>query len=85
MVKNAAAISTTNLQLDCEFAAAEWKRIFVDVLIRLMPEINPDAADEVADAEHLKSPHLSPGRIAEQYAEDERLKARNPVTKPYQT
>jgi len=42
---------TTVINLRTNFAASLWKVAFADTLIRLCPEMNPDAADEVADAE----------------------------------
>lgn len=59
----------TILQLNTEFAGAEWKRMFAEELIRRIPDINPDAADEVSDANYLLYPHRSPICTAAEYAQ----------------
>ena len=74
-VRTAAVTSKTNVLLNCDSATAEWKRIFVDVLLRLMPDINPDAAEEVADAQHLLFSHHSPACSATKYAQHANAKA----------
>ena len=35
------------VQLNTEFPGSEWKRAFADELIRRVPDINPDKADEL--------------------------------------
>ncbi len=59
----------TLLQLHTEFAGAQWKRVFAEELIRRVPDINPDSADEVADAQYLLHPHRSPACTAAEYAQ----------------
>lgn len=61
----------TLLQLHTEFPGARWKRVFAEELIRRLPDINPDAADEVADAQYLLYPHRSPACTAVEYAHAE--------------
>ncbi len=63
------------LQLNTAFAGAEWKRAFSEDLIRRLPDINPDAADEVADAQYLLYPHRSPTCAAAEYAQAEQAPA----------
>lgn len=64
------------LQLNVEFAGADWKRAFAEELIRRLPGINPDAADEVADALYLRYPHRSPACTAAEVAQTEQAPAR---------
>ena len=59
----------TLLHLNTEFAGAQWKRDFAEELIRRLPDINPDAADEVADAQYLLYAHRSPACTAAEYAQ----------------
>jgi hypothetical protein len=66
---------TTVINLRTNFAASLWKVAFADTLIRLCPEMNPDAADEVADAEvgHGKDadPIVAASRWARQHGFDD--------------
>ena len=59
----------TLLHLNTEFAGAQWKRVFAEELIRRLPDINPDAADEVADAQYLLYAHRSPACTAAECAQ----------------
>jgi len=42
------------LVLNTEFPSSPWRRAFADALIRLRPELNPDAADELSDSAFLR-------------------------------
>jgi len=46
----------------------DWKCAFVDVVMRLCPDINPDAADEASDTEFCKgvAPSLAAALWVEQ-------------------
>jgi len=46
----------------------DWRRRFADSLIKLVPEINPDAADELSDSQFLESAGEPPDRAALNYA-----------------
>jgi hypothetical protein len=59
----------TLLQLNTEFVGAQWKRVFAEELIRRIPDINPDSADEVADAQYPLYPNRSPACTAAEYAQ----------------
>ena len=50
------------------FDSAPWKQSFADTLIRLCPALNPDVADEVADAEYRASKELGPKVAAARWA-----------------
>jgi hypothetical protein len=45
-----------------------WRRSFADALIRMQPELNPDAADELSDVAYLRMADLDPERAASLYA-----------------
>jgi hypothetical protein len=55
------------VQLKADFPSAEWKRDFADTLIRLCPDMNPDAADEVSDSQYLIASSVAPQAAAERY------------------
>jgi hypothetical protein len=42
------------------FRRSAWRRQFADCLIKLRPDMNPDAADELSDKEYLLTPQLHP-------------------------
>jgi hypothetical protein len=42
------------------FRRSAWRRQFADCLIKLRPDMNPDAADELSDRQYLLSAHLHP-------------------------
>lgn len=42
-----------------------WRRVFADELIRLRPDLNPDAADELSDAAFLRHADLEPSQTAQ--------------------
>ncbi|MDE2371102.1 MAG: hypothetical protein KGN16_19185 [Burkholderiales bacterium] len=44
-----------------------WRHAFADALIRLRPDLNPDAADELSDAAWLRHAELDPRDAAELY------------------
>lgn len=48
-----------------------WRQSFTDTLIRLCPALNPDVADEVADAEYRVNKELGPKLAAARWAERE--------------
>lgn len=47
-----------------EFPSSSWRRLFADALIRLRPDMNPDAADELSDVAFLSLGELEPGSAA---------------------
>lgn len=46
----------------------DWRRRFADSLIQLVPDMNPDAADELSDSQFLQSSKRPPDRAALDYA-----------------
>jgi hypothetical protein len=50
--------------LSAEFPSSSWRRAFADALIRLRPDMNPDAADELSDSAFLSHADLAPGVAA---------------------
>lgn len=50
--------------LSAEFPSSSWRRSFADALIRLRPDMNPDAADELSDSAFLTLADLEPGDAA---------------------
>jgi hypothetical protein len=50
--------------LTSEFPSSSWRRAFASALIRLHPELNPDAADELADAAYPRLANLDPDQAA---------------------
>jgi len=50
--------------LSAEFPSSSWRRSFADTLIRLRPDMNPDAADELSDSAFLTLGDLEPGDAA---------------------
>lgn len=62
----------TFLQLKTGFEGAGWKRAYAEASIRRTADINPDAADEFADAQHLLHSHHSPECSAAEYAQHQR-------------
>lgn len=57
-------VSTLNGRVD----SAAWKQSFTDALIGLCPDLNPDSADEVADAEYGAHKVLGPKSAAALWA-----------------
>ncbi|MBN8494050.1 MAG: hypothetical protein J0M00_21775 [Burkholderiales bacterium] len=49
---------------------SSWRRTFADALIRLRPDMNPDAADEVSDSAYLSLGELEPDQAAVRYCQD---------------
>lgn len=49
------------------FGSTEWKRAFADAVIRLRPDMNPDRADELSDAEYLSAKHVDPAVAASRW------------------
>jgi len=49
---------------------SSWRRTFADALIRLRPDMNPDAADEVSDSAYLSLGELKPDQAAAHYRQD---------------
>jgi hypothetical protein len=46
----------------------DWRRRFADSLIKLVPDLNPDAADELSDSQFLENAGQPPDRAALEYA-----------------
>lgn len=53
------------------FASTGWRMAFANELIRLQPDLNPDAADEVSDAMYLRYAHLPAVEVARRYVDDD--------------
>ena len=54
--------------LTSEFPSSSWRRAFADALIRLRPDLNPDAADELSDSAYLRLADQDPGNAAALYS-----------------
>ena len=50
------------------FRRSAWRRQFADCLIKLRPDMNPDAADELSDVAYQRMPQLGPELAARRYA-----------------
>ena len=57
--------------LTTEFPSCAWRRAFADALIRLRPELNPDAVDEVSDSAYMRLADLDPGNAAAIFSRDD--------------
>ena len=55
---------------NADLNGSSWRRLFADTLIRLRPEMNPDAADELSDSAFLSFGELDPCSAAERYCQD---------------
>lgn len=55
--------------LNTEFPSSSWRRLFADALIRLRPDMNPDAADELSDMAFLSLGELEPGSAARLFSQ----------------
>ena len=51
------------------FPSSPWRRAFADALIRLRPDMNPDAADELSDSAYMSLGDLPPDDAATRYGE----------------
>jgi hypothetical protein len=60
------------------FRRSAWRRQFADCLIKLRPDMNPDAADERSDQEYFRTPHLHPEIAAQLCAHAEPTKTDRP-------
>lgn len=59
----------TNIRtLRTVFPGSDWKSSFVAALLRLRPDINPDAADEISDSEFAAAQALQPEIAAHHWA-----------------
>jgi hypothetical protein len=47
-----------------------WRSAFADALIKLQPDMNPDAADELSDAAFMDLSNLPPNEAAARWASD---------------
>lgn len=54
--------------LTAEFPSSSWRRAFADALIRLRPDLNPDAVDELSDSAYLRLADLDPVNAAAHYS-----------------
>jgi len=54
------------------FAGSQWRRAFADTLIKLRPDMNPDAADELSDTAWGALSSLPPMEAAQACASGER-------------
>lgn len=55
------------------FLSSPWRRAFADALIKLRPDINPDAADELSDSAWGALSRLQPDEAAASCATTLRL------------
>jgi hypothetical protein len=55
--------------LNAQFPGSAWRRSFADALIRLRPDMNPDAADELSDSAYVRLGELEPAEAALRYTE----------------
>ena len=46
------------------FASSSWRQAFADALIRLRPDLNPDALDELSDSAYMRLAEMDPGNAA---------------------
>jgi len=51
-------------------ATSDWRRCFAETLIRLQPDMNPDAADELSDSACLHYVTVPPAEAALRYQRD---------------
>jgi hypothetical protein len=54
--------------------ASAWRQRFVESLLRLSPQLNPDAADEVSDSQFITYSALIPEFAAAAYISTERAR-----------
>jgi hypothetical protein len=54
--------------------ASAWRQRFVESLLRLSPQLNPDAADEVSDSQFITYSKLPPELAAAEYVSTERAR-----------
>jgi hypothetical protein len=54
--------------------ASAWRQRFVESLLRLSPQLNPDAADEVSDSQFITYAELAPEVAAAEYMSTERAR-----------
>ena len=50
------------------FDASQWRQRFADSLLKLAPEVNPDAADELSDSQVLDLSEMPPEDAAARFA-----------------
>jgi hypothetical protein len=55
-------------QLRSTFPGFEWRQGFAEALLKLAPHLNPDAVDEISDAEFKRVPQLAAPCAASAYA-----------------
>jgi hypothetical protein len=58
----------TVAQLRSTFPGVQWRQRFVDALLKLVPGLNPDAADEASDDEFRRSSQFHAEFAASRYA-----------------
>ena len=46
------------------FEGTEWKKAFAESVMRLRPDMNPDRADELSDAEYVQGRQIDPAVAA---------------------
>ena len=51
------------------FPGSDWKSAFVNALMRLRPDLNPDAIDEISDSEFAVAQAMHPDAAATHWAE----------------
>lgn len=54
--------------LRAAFPGSDWKSSFVRALMRLVPDLNPDAADEISDSQFASARAMSPEVAAHHWA-----------------
>lgn len=51
------------------FEGTDWKRAFAEALLHLVPDMNPDRADELSDGEYALFRKLEPAAVARHWVE----------------
>ena len=55
-------------KLRAAFPGTDWKSSFVTALMRLRPDMNPDAADEISDLQFAVAQAMQPETAASHWA-----------------
>ena len=49
------------------FLGTEWRQLFVQLLLKSSPDLNPDAADELSDSQFVEFAALTPEQAVREY------------------
>ena len=50
-----------------ELLGTEWRQLFVQLLLKSSPDLNPDAADELSDSQFVAFAALTPEQAVSRY------------------